>query len=99
MARRKEPQIPDAILDQLLSGTAASTAFGRGGLLDQMKKALAERALNAEMEHHLAGNGGAGNSRNGYGRKSVVTDFLQVSVALVNSPDRAVENSPLAACC
>jgi len=59
MARRKEPQIPDAILDQLLSGTAASTAFGRGGLLDQMKKALAERALNAEMEHHLAGNGGA----------------------------------------
>ena len=30
---------------------------------------------------------------------SVVTDFLQVSVALVNSPDLAVENSPLAACC
>lgn len=24
MAKRKEPQIPDAILDQLLSGTAAS---------------------------------------------------------------------------
>jgi len=49
MAKRKEPQIPDAILDQLLSGTAASTAFDRGGLLDQLKKALAERALNAEM--------------------------------------------------
>ncbi len=30
MARRKEPQIPDAVLDQLLSGTAASTAFDRG---------------------------------------------------------------------
>ncbi len=74
MARRKEPQIPDVILDQLLSGTAASAAFDRGGLLDQLKKALAERALNAEMDHHLAGDGGAGNSRNGYGRKSVVTD-------------------------
>ena len=26
------------------------------------------------MDHHLAGEGGEGNSRNGYGRKSVVTD-------------------------
>ena len=40
MARRKEPQIPDAILDQLLSGTAASAAFDQGVLLDQLKKAL-----------------------------------------------------------
>jgi putative transposase len=74
MARRKDPQIPDAVLDQLLSGSEARAAFDQGGLLDQLKKALAERALNAEMDHHLAGDGGAGNSRNGYGRKSVVTD-------------------------
>jgi putative transposase len=76
MARRKAPQIADEVLDQLLSGTAASAAFDQGGLLDQLKKALAERALNAEMDHHLAGEAGAGagNSRNGYGRKSVVTD-------------------------
>jgi len=80
MARRKEPQIPDAVLDQLLSGMAASTAFDRGGLLDQLKKALAERALNAEMDHHLAGDGGAGNSRNGYGRKSVVTDSGRIAL-------------------
>ena len=65
---------PDDMLDQLLSGADASTAFDQGGLLDQLKKALAERALNAEMDHHLAGEGGAGNSRNGYGRKSLVTD-------------------------
>ena len=80
MAKRKEPQIPDAILDQLLSGTAASTAFDRGGLLDQLKKALAERALNAEMDHHLAGESGAANSRNGYGRKSVVTDSGRIAL-------------------
>lgn len=80
MAKRKEPQIPDAILDQLLSGTAASTAFDSGGLLDQLKKALAERALNAEMDHHLAGEGGAANSRNGYGRKSVVTDSGRIAL-------------------
>ena len=80
MARRKEPQIPDAIMDQLLSGTEASTAFDRGGLLDQLKKALAERALNAEMDHHLAGEGGAANSRNGHGRKSVVTDSGRIAL-------------------
>ena len=74
MPRRKEPRIPDAILDQLLAGADPKTAFDPNGLLDGLKKAFAERALNAEMDHHLAGDGGAGNSRNGYGRKSVITD-------------------------
>jgi putative transposase len=74
MPRRKEPRIPDAILDQLLAGADPKTAFDPNGLLDDLKKALAERALNAEMDHHLAGEGGTGNGRNGYGRKTVVTD-------------------------
>ncbi|MCQ4159177.1 IS256 family transposase [Roseomonas sp. GC11] len=82
MARRKEPRIPDAILDQLLAGADARTAFEQGGLLDELKKALAERALNAEMDHHLAGEGGEGNSRNGYGRKSVVTDSGKLSLEI-----------------
>ena len=82
MARRKEPRIPDAILDQLLAGADARTAFEQGGLLDELKKALAERALNAEMDHHLAGEGGAGNSRNGYGRKSVVTDSGKLALEI-----------------
>ena len=60
MPRRKEPRIPDAILDQLLAGADPRTAFDPNGLLDGLKKALAERALNAEMDHHLAGDGGAG---------------------------------------
>src|ERR687893_852718 len=74
MSRRKEPHISDAILDQLLAGADPKTAFDPNGLLDSLKKALAERALNAEMDHQLAGEGGAGNGRNGYGRKTVVTD-------------------------
>jgi putative transposase len=82
MARRKEPRIPDAILDQLLGGADARTAFEQGGLLDELKKALAERALNAEMDYHLAGEGGEGNSRNGYGRKSVVTDSGKLSLEI-----------------
>ena len=79
MARRKEPKIPDAILDQLLGGADPKTAFDPNGLLDDLKKALAERALNAEMDHHLA-NGEAGNSRNGYGKKTVVTDTGKLSL-------------------
>ena len=74
MPRRKEPKIPDAILDQLLAGADAKTAFDPNGLLDELKKALAERALNAEMDRHLGGDGGVGNGRNGYGSKTVITD-------------------------
>ncbi len=82
MARRKEPHILDAVLDQLLSGADAKTAFDQGGLLDALKKALAERALNAEMDHHLAGDGGAASSRNGHSRKSVVTDTGRISLEI-----------------
>lgn len=82
MARRKEPIIPDSILDQLLNGSDAKTAFATNGLLDQMKKALAERVLNAEMDHHLSGDEQAGNMRNGYGKKTVITDSgpLELSI-------------------
>jgi hypothetical protein len=54
MARRKASRIPDALLDQLLAGADPKTAFDANGLLDDLKKALAERALNAEMDHHRA---------------------------------------------
>lgn len=73
MARRKAPRIPDALLDQLLAGADPKTASDANGLLDELKKALAERALNAEMDHHLAADEGS-NSRYGYGRKTVMTE-------------------------
>jgi putative transposase len=43
MPRRKEPRIPDAVLNQLLAGADAKTAFDPNGLIDDLKKALAER--------------------------------------------------------
>ena len=79
MPRRKEPTIPDALLDQLLAGADPKTAFDPNGLLDGLKKALAERALNAEMDHHLTGSDGA-NSRNGYGKKTVLTDTGKIEL-------------------
>ena len=82
MARRKEPVIPDHLLDQLLGGADPRAALARDGLLDTLKKALAERALNAEMDHHLeTGEGdGPANSRNGYGRKTVLTDTGKIAL-------------------
>ena len=61
MARRKEPRIPDAVLDELLAGADPKTAFDAGGLLDELKKALSERMLNTELDEHLDGDGAAGN--------------------------------------
>jgi putative transposase len=82
MARRKEPAIPDHLLDQLLGGADPKAALAKDGLLDALKKALAERALNAEMDHHLeTGEGdGPANSRNGYGRKTVLTDTGRIAL-------------------
>src|SRR5512144_1520995 len=76
MARRKQPVIPDQLLDQLLSGADTKTAFEKDGLLDELKKALAERVLDAEMDHHLETGevDGRSNTRNGYGKKTVLTD-------------------------
>ncbi|GJE14954.1 IS256 family transposase ISAzba8 [Methylobacterium longum] len=81
MARRKALRIRDAILDQLLAGADPKTAFEADGVLDELKKALAERALNAEMDHHLAGRD-AGNTRNGYGRKTVTTEAGRIELAI-----------------
>jgi putative transposase len=64
-----------------LAGADPKSAFDPNGLLDELKKALAERALNAEMDHHLRGDE-AGNSRNGYGRKTVVTDTGKIDLGV-----------------
>ena len=82
MARRKEPRIPDHLLDQLLAGAEAKSAFAKDGLLDELKKALAERALNAEMDHHLNQERESGNTRNGYGRKTVLTDTGKIDLEI-----------------
>jgi len=73
-----QPQIPSELLDQLVTGPM--TAGQVQGLFDQFKKALLERALGAEMSHHLgyapgqAKPEGAVNHRNGKSAKTVLTD-------------------------
>src|SRR5512134_606683 len=82
MARRKPPVIADQLLDQLLAGADAKRAFEKDGLLDELKKALVERALNAEIDHHLETGEADGrtNSRNGYGEKRVLTESGRIAL-------------------
>jgi putative transposase len=84
MSRRKAPSIPDELLDRLLAGRDPGSALTEGGVLDELKRAFAERALNAEMDHHLAeeaAEGGA-NRRNGYGRKTLLTENGKLPIAV-----------------
>jgi putative transposase len=84
MARRKKPVIADNLLDQLLSGRDPQAVFSKDGLFDDLKRALAERALNAEMDHHMDGEFGDGraNSRNGYGKKTLLTDTGKLDISV-----------------
>jgi putative transposase len=83
--------IADAVLDQLLGGMDAKAAFDPHGLLDQLKKALAERALNAELAYHLSTETGTGNSRNGYGRETVITDSGPLPLDIPRDRDASFE--------
>ena len=84
MARRKAPVIPDQLLDRLLAGRDPQAALGKDGLVDELKRALTERALNAEMDHHLDGEAAEGraNSRNGYGQKTLLTDGGKLPISV-----------------
>ena len=71
-------------LDQLLSGRDPKEVFSKDGLLDELKKVLAERVLNAELDDHLDGEGAAGkaNHRNGYSKKTVLTETSKIDIKI-----------------
>jgi putative transposase len=71
-----EEKIPDHLIDELLAGRDAKEVFSREGLLDELKQALAERILNAEMDVHLDRDEerSKGNHRNGHSQKTVLTE-------------------------
>ncbi|WP_150288219.1 IS256 family transposase [Rhabdaerophilum calidifontis] len=72
------------ILDQLLAGRDPKDVFAKDGLLDDLKKALAERALNAELDDHLEGEAAAGkpNRRNGFSKKTVLTETSKLDLRI-----------------
>jgi len=72
------PKIPKELIDQFVSGPMSAEAVNAASMA--FKKALIERALGAELSHHLGYPPGAekpgevGNHRNGATGKTVLTE-------------------------
>jgi len=79
--------IDKELIDKLLADyKGPEDLIGEQGLLKQLTKALVERAMDAELTHHLgyekhdtAGRG-SGNSRNGTSRKKLKGDFGEAEI-------------------
>ncbi len=83
------PPEVNEVLDKLVAGyQKPADILGENGLLKQLTKALVERALEAEMTHHLgyskyAPEGkNSGNSRNGREPKTVKTESGELTLAI-----------------
>jgi len=84
MAKKDNGPFSPELLDQLLAGRDPRTVLQSDGLLGDLKKALADRMLNAEMDVHLDQDEeqAAGNHRNGASGKTVLTPTgpMQLSI-------------------
>ncbi len=71
---KQTAHISDKLLDELLGGEDPRDVFRSGKLIEGLKKAVAERALKAEMKAHLEGDPEPvlGNHRNGHNRKRIL---------------------------
>lgn len=74
--------IDEDLLDRLMDGRSPADLFGKDGILSELTKALAERALSAEIDEHLSGERSGEpvdgenrqpNRRNGSSQKTVTT--------------------------
>ncbi|MDX0065925.1 IS256 family transposase [Sinorhizobium meliloti] len=77
--------IEKELLDQLLAGRDPNEVFAKDGLIDDLKKALSERILNAELDEHLDDEretGGPANRRNGVSKKSVLTGTSKMTLSI-----------------
>ncbi|QQM30019.1 IS256 family transposase [Martelella lutilitoris] len=79
--------IDKELLDRLMQGRSPGDLFGKDGILSELTKALAERALSTEMDVHLdeeraeavpEGHNQSANRRNGSSSKTVTTDSGKV---------------------
>jgi putative transposase len=88
----------DALLDELLKGcNTPADILGKGGLADQIKKRLVERALSAEMTHHLGyepdekADKRRSNTRNGRTKKTVMTETQSMEIEVPRDREGSFE--------
>ena len=79
--------IDKELIDKLLADyQGPEDLVGEQGLFNQLSKALVERAMHAELTHHLgyeqhdSVGKGSGNSRNGTSAKTLKGDFGEVEI-------------------
>jgi transposase-like protein len=94
MTREKTKE--DALLDELLKDYSdPQEILGENGLLKVLQKKLVERALEAELSHHLgyeANDKASGsNRRNGKGQKTVQSDSGQFAIDVPRDRDGSFE--------
>jgi transposase-like protein len=96
-AAARMPSIPKELIDQFVTGPMSAEAVQDISMA--FKKALIERALSAELSHHLGYGAGepkaeqASNHRNGVSAKTVLTDTGPVRIEVPR--DRAGSFEPL----
>lgn len=90
------PSIPKELIDQFVSGPMSAEAVNAASLA--FKKALIERALDAELSHHLGYPAGAAkpedagtNHRNGASAKTVLTEDGPVRVQVPRDRESSFE--------
>ena len=90
--------IKQEIIDDLLSDYKnPEDLLGEGGLFKELKKALLERALSAELSDHLGYDKGdpkgkkTGNSRNGHGSKRLIGEDGEMQIAVPRDRDASFE--------
>jgi len=91
--------IKDEMLEQLLEGYKnPEDLLGEGGIFQELKKALLEKALGAELTHHLGYEKGdkpirkaGGNTRNGHGKKTVKGQDGEMEIAVPRDRDGSFE--------
>jgi transposase-like protein len=89
------PSIPKELLDQIVTGPMTAEAVNAASMA--FKKALIERALGAELGHHLGYPSGApkpresGNQRNGSSGKTVLTDDGPLRIEVPRDRDGSFE--------
>ncbi len=81
--------IGKGLLDRLLAGRDRQDLVAKDGLVTELKKALSERLLNAELDERLVGEAGrsVGDHRNGASKKTMLAGTSKMTLGIPRDRD------------